>query len=103
VPGEGFTWDAQNLKRDIETVKQGWRVVREMLNDLSFDLIVLDELTCPLKFGWLQLDDVLAGLKQRPAMQHVVIIGRSRRVRIFKTDFSGHSPQDTGHLPPGNP
>lgn len=77
VLGEGFTWDTQNLTRDIETAQQGWAVVREMLNDSSFDLIVLDELTYPLKFGWLELDSVLADLKQRPPMQHVVITGRA--------------------------
>ena len=76
VLGEGFTWDTQDLARDTETAQRGWDVVREMLNDPSFDLIVLDELTYPLKFGWLQLDDVLADLKQRPDMQHVVITGR---------------------------
>jgi len=76
VLGEGFTWDTQNLERDIETAQRGWDVVRGMLNDPSFDLVVLDELTYPLKFGWLQLDAVLADLRQRPAMQHVVITGR---------------------------
>ncbi|MBN4079458.1 cob(I)yrinic acid a,c-diamide adenosyltransferase [Beggiatoa alba] len=76
VLGEGFTWDTQDLERDIATAQRGWAVVREMLNDSSFDLIVLDELTYPLKFGWLQLDAVLADLKQRPTLQHVVITGR---------------------------
>ncbi len=40
------------------------------------DLIILDELTYPIKFGWLDLDIVLNDLKNRPAMQHVVITGR---------------------------
>lgn len=77
VLGEGFTWDTQNLERDIETARKGWSVVKEMLNDQSIGLIVLDELTYPLKFGWLDLDEVLADLKARPAMQHVIITGRA--------------------------
>ncbi len=76
VLGEGFTWETQNLERDIETALRGWAVVKEMLNDPSQDLIVLDELTYPLKYGWLELDTVLADLKARPLMQHVVITGR---------------------------
>ncbi len=76
VLGEGFTWETQNLERDIETALRGWAVVKEMLNDPSLDLIVLDELTYPLKYGWLELDTVLADLKARPLMQHVVITGR---------------------------
>ncbi len=76
VLGEGFTWETQNLERDIETALRGWAVVKEMLNDPSLDLVVLDELTYPLKYGWLELDTVLADLKERPLMQHVVITGR---------------------------
>ncbi|WMJ09333.1 cob(I)yrinic acid a,c-diamide adenosyltransferase [Nitrosomonas sp. sh817] len=76
VLGEGFTWDTQNLEHDTETARLGWEVVQTMLRDPSFDLIVLDELTYPLKFGWLDLQQVLGDLKSRPPMQHVVITGR---------------------------
>ncbi|SFE34086.1 cob(I)yrinic acid a,c-diamide adenosyltransferase [Nitrosomonas sp. Nm166] len=76
VLGEGFTWDTQNLERDTETAQRGWKIVQEMLRDPSFDLIILDELTYPLKFGWLDLTIVLNDLKNRPPMQHVVITGR---------------------------
>lgn len=76
VLGEGFTWDTQNLARDTETAQRGWAIVQEMLRDPSLDLIILDELTYPLKFGWLDLTSVLNDLKNRPPMQHVVITGR---------------------------
>lgn len=76
VLGEGFTWDTQNLERDSETAQRGWAIVQEMLRDPSLDLIILDELTYPLKFGWLDLTSVLNDLKNRPPMQHVVITGR---------------------------
>ena len=77
VLGEGFTWDTQNLERDTETAQRGWAIVQDMLHDPAIDLIVLDELTYPLKFGWLDLTTVLGDLKNRPPMQHVVITGRS--------------------------
>jgi cob(I)alamin adenosyltransferase len=76
VLGEGFTWDTQNLQKDTETAQRGWAIVQEMLCDSSINLIVLDELTYPLKFGWLNLTAVLNDLKNRPTMQHVVITGR---------------------------
>lgn len=76
VLGEGFTWDTQNLDRDKETARQGWDVVRGMLNDPSFDLIILDELTYPLSYGWLDMQQVLTDIAARPDMQHVVITGR---------------------------
>ncbi|MFO7579488.1 MAG: cob(I)yrinic acid a,c-diamide adenosyltransferase [Nitrosomonas halophila] len=77
VLGEGFTWDTQNLERDTATAQRGWHVVQDMLHDPALDLIVLDELTYPLKFGWLDLGTVLNDLENRPPMQHVVITGRA--------------------------
>lgn len=63
VLGEGFTWDTQDLERDIATAQRGWSVVQEMLRDPTLDLIVLDELTYPLKFGWLDTATVIRDLK----------------------------------------
>ncbi|SFL34590.1 cob(I)yrinic acid a,c-diamide adenosyltransferase [Nitrosomonas aestuarii] len=77
VLGEGFTWDTQNLERDTETARQGWVIVQNMLRDPGIDLIVLDELTYPLTYRWLDVDRVLEDLKNRPSMQHVVITGRA--------------------------
>jgi cob(I)alamin adenosyltransferase len=77
VLGEGFTWETQNLARDTETARRGWAVAREMLRDPSLGLVVLDELTYPLKYGWLAVETVLEDLADRPPMQHVVITGRA--------------------------
>lgn len=76
VLGEGFTWETQNLARDARTAQRGWVVVKKMLQDPSQQLIVLDEFTYPLKFGWLDVTTVLDDIKNRPVMQHVIITGR---------------------------
>ena len=77
VLGEGFTWETQNLARDTETAQRGWAMAREMLRDKHLGLVVLDELTYPLKYGWLDIETVLDDLVNRPPMQHVVITGRA--------------------------
>ncbi len=77
VLGEGFTWDTQNLERDIATAKQGWEVARRLLADPEIQLVVLDELTYLLKYGWLDSATVLADIAARPPMQHVIITGRA--------------------------
>ena len=77
ILGEGFTWDTQNLERDTETAQRGWAVAQSMLQDPTFDLIILDELTYPIKFDWLDLSMVLNDVKERPPMQHVVVTGRA--------------------------
>lgn len=76
VLGEGYTWDTQNLERDMATAQHGWTIAQAMLRDPAIDLVVLDELTYPLKFGWLDLTMVLNDLRNRPSMQHVIITGR---------------------------
>jgi len=77
VLGEGFTWDTQDLERDIATAKRGWEVARRLLADPGIRLVVLDELTYLLNYGWLDTVGVLADLAARPPMQHVVITGRA--------------------------
>jgi len=77
VLGEGFTWDTQDLERDKATASAGWAVARRMLTDSSIQLVVLDELTYLLSYGWLNVDEVLADISARPTMQHVVVTGRA--------------------------
>ncbi|TSA22304.1 MAG: cob(I)yrinic acid a,c-diamide adenosyltransferase [Betaproteobacteria bacterium] len=77
VLGEGFTWETQNLERDIATAKQGWAIAQTMLADPTLQLVVLDELTYLLKYGWLDTATVLQDIAARPPMQHVVVTGRA--------------------------
>lgn len=76
VGGEGFTWETQDKERDAAAARAAWEVARRHLADPEIGLVVLDEFTYPLKFGWLDIEPVLAALHSRPAMQHVVVTGR---------------------------
>lgn len=77
VMGEGFTWETQDRERDAAAARAAWEVAKRYLADPAYGLVVLDEMTYALSYGWLQLDEVLAALRARPAMQHVVITGRA--------------------------
>ena len=72
VLGDGFTWDTQDRAQDIATSERGWLIAERMLNDSSYDLVVLDELTYLLTYKYLDSDQVLDSIQNRPAMQHVV-------------------------------
>ena len=76
VMGQGYTWETQDRQQDIASAQAAWAVVREMLNDDSISLIVLDELNIALKYGYLTVEEVLADIERRPLHQHVVITGR---------------------------
>ena len=77
VLGDGFTWDTQNREADINTAQRGWAVAQDFLRDESLHLVVLDELTYLLNYGYLDAAQVYAAIAARPAMQHVVITGRA--------------------------
>lgn len=77
VTGDGFTWDTQNRAQDIATAERGWAIAARMLADPAYQLVVLDELTYLLSYGYLDSDTVLDALAQRPPMQHVVVTGRA--------------------------
>lgn len=76
VMGEGFTWETQDRQRDIAMAGEAWQVAQRLLADDSIGLVVLDELNIALKYGYLQLDPVLADIEARPLLQHVVVTGR---------------------------
>ena len=84
VLGDGFTWDTQNLDQDIASARRGWEVARRMLADPGLDLVVLDELTYLLSYGWLDCTAVLADIAARPPMQHVVITGRAAPAALLE-------------------
>jgi cob(I)alamin adenosyltransferase len=76
VMGEGYTWETQDRTRDIEKAQAAWACAQGLLREVSIGLVLLDELNIALKYGYLDLDQVLADLRARPPLQHVVITGR---------------------------
>lgn len=76
VLGEGFTWDTQDRERDISTAQAGWKIAQQMLSNPEIGLVILDELTYTMKYGYLDTAQILADIAARPPMQHVVITGR---------------------------
>ena len=77
VTGEGFTWEIQNLERDVATAQAAWALATRYLNDPEIGLVVLDEMTYAFKYQWLELAQVLEALAARPPLQHVIITGRA--------------------------
>lgn len=74
--GTGFTWDTQDRAGDIAAAERTWEQARAMLEDETYDLVVLDELTYMLAFDYLTEQDVIGALTSRPAGQSVVVTGR---------------------------
>ena len=84
VMGEGFTWETQDRARAIVAAEAAWAVSREMLQNPTIGLVVLDELNIALKHGYLDLDQVLSDLQARPPMQHVLVTGRGAKPELIE-------------------
>ena len=74
--GDGFTWLSENLDEDRALAAQGWSRCREALASGEFDVLILDELTYPLNYGWLDTGDVLDAIRARSKGTHVIVTGR---------------------------
>jgi len=77
--GEGFTWETQDLARDIAAAERAWAKSLELMADLSFGLVILDELNIALRYEYLDLAKVVAALRDRRPGLHVVVTGRNAK------------------------
>jgi len=76
--GDGFTWLSKDIDETIAKAQHGWQLAQEKIASGVYDLVILDEFTYPLHFGWLDTTAVIAWLQtQRPANLHLVITGRN--------------------------
>tara|TARA_R110002050_G_scaffold191693_1_gene326488 strand:- start:1121 stop:1744 length:624 start_codon:yes stop_codon:yes gene_type:complete len=76
VMATGFTWNTQDKALDIAAAQKVWQRGKELLKDNNIDVILLDELTYMVAYKYIDLDEVLEALKNRPKNQHVIITGR---------------------------
>ena len=74
--GDGFSWKSKDLEHSAQLSRDGWERARATIMDGKHFLVVLDEITYPLIYGWLPLDEVLATLRERPKDVHVCLTGR---------------------------
>jgi cob(I)alamin adenosyltransferase len=82
--GEGFTWETQDINRDIAHAREGWEEAKRMIADPSYRMVLLDELNIVLRYDYLPLQEVLDVLKNKPADKHIVITGRNAKDELIE-------------------
>jgi cob(I)alamin adenosyltransferase len=82
--GEGFTWDTQDLARDIAAAERAWAKACELMAEPSLALVILDELNIALRYDYLELPSVIATLRARRPDLHVVITGRNAKPELIE-------------------
>jgi cob(I)alamin adenosyltransferase len=81
--GEGFTWDTQDLKRDVAAAERAWAKACELMADPALALLILDELNIALRYDYLDLQSVIATLVARRPDLHVVTTGRNAKPELI--------------------
>ena len=74
--GEGFTWLSDDIEKDKATARECWELAREKIASGQYGIVVLDEMTYPMSYGWIAVEEVIDTLRQRPQGLHVIITGR---------------------------
>jgi cob(I)alamin adenosyltransferase len=74
--GDGFTWDSQDMEESEAIAREAWASARERIDSDEYDLLILDEITYPVNWGWIDADEVLAAIAARPARLNLILTGR---------------------------
>ncbi|HEY3141874.1 MAG TPA: cob(I)yrinic acid a,c-diamide adenosyltransferase [Acidimicrobiales bacterium] len=75
--GDGFTWESTDLERTAQLGRDAWAIAAEKLSSGEYDLLILDELTYIVKYGWVSADDVAEAIRNRAPKTSVVATGRN--------------------------
>lgn len=74
--GDGFTWDSEDIGESEAIAREAWAFAAEVIGGGSYELVVLDEITYPMNWGWIDGAEVIEVLAGRPAAVSVVVTGR---------------------------
>ena len=82
--GDGFTWDTQDKEKDIESAKKAWGKAKELILNKEKKIILLDEINIALRYGYIEIDDVVTFLQEKkPEMSHVILTGRNANEKLI--------------------
>ncbi len=84
VMNTGFTWETQDRDTDIAAAEKTWAHGAAMMTNPDFNVVILDELTYMLTYGYLDKEMTLSALENRPEGQHVIITGRSAAKELIE-------------------
>jgi cob(I)alamin adenosyltransferase len=82
--GDGFTWDSEDMEESEAVARAAWDHARAIVESGEYDLVVLDEMTYPVNWGWVSLDEVVRTLRERPADVNIIITGRDAPPEIIE-------------------
>ncbi|GBE25362.1 cob(I)yrinic acid a,c-diamide adenosyltransferase [bacterium BMS3Bbin02] len=82
--GDGFTWDSDDLDESAAIAQEAWNKATDVISSGEYSLVILDEVTYPLIWGWVDLDEALAVIEARPDHVNLVLTGRDAPIQLVE-------------------
>ncbi len=83
--GEGFTWESEDVKRDKMAAIKAWETAKDLIVSDDNDIVILDELTYVMKYGFIPVSEIVSALINRPEKKHVVVTGRDAPEELIES------------------
>ncbi len=81
--GEGFTWETKDKERDTQVAHEAWQFCKELMKKNEHELLIFDEINNAMDYGYLDIGDVVAALKNKPEQMHIILTGRGAPQKII--------------------
>ena len=82
--GEGFTWDSDDLSNDKRIAAEGWAQAKAILAAGEHQLVIFDELTYLSAFGWVDIDEIIGPIRDRPRHVNIIVTGRDAAPELIE-------------------
>jgi cob(I)alamin adenosyltransferase len=81
--GDGFTWDSTDMDETEARGRHAWEIARERIESGNYEMIILDEMTYAITFGWIDVNEVVRVIQDRPRKTNVIITGRDAPAQLL--------------------
>lgn len=82
--GDGFTWNSKKMDETEARAREAWRAAGDKLASGEHEMVILDEITYPINYGWIDVDEVVSAIRERPERVNVIVTGRDAPPEIIE-------------------
>ena len=82
--GDGFTWESRNMQRSEAVAREAWKVALEKIESGDYRLVILDEITYPMNWGWISTSEVIDVIRSRQASVNIIATGRDAAPELIE-------------------
>ncbi len=82
--GDGFTWDSEDMDETEAIAREAWNQAKDLIESGEYELLILDEVTYPINWGWIPVTDVVSTIAGRPDATSLILTGRDAPAELIE-------------------